>query len=58
MKALKGTTKQKVKSILKSGCEIILHCNANTKEMMQIYLSIPLIKNKTLQKISKLNKLN
>ena len=50
MKALKGTTKKKVQAIWKSGCEIILHCNANIKEMMQIYLSIPLIKNNTLKK--------
>ena len=57
MKALKGTTKKKVKAILQSGCEIILHCNANIKEMMQIYSSIPLIKNKTLKKVSKLNNL-
>ena len=58
MKALKGTIKNKIKAICKSGCEIILHCNANTEEMRQIYLSIPLIENKTLEKISKLNKLN
>ena len=57
MKALKGTTKNKVKAIIRSGCEIILHCNANIKEMMQIYLSIPFIKSKTLKKISKLNNL-
>ena len=57
MKALKGTIKNKVKAILKSGCEIILHCNANIKEMMQIYSSIPLIKNETLKKVSKLNNL-
>ena len=57
MKALKGTIKNKVKAILKSGCEIILHCNANIKEMMQIYLSIPLIKNNTLKKINRLNNL-
>ena len=57
MKALKGTIKNKVKAILKSGCEIILHCNANIKEMMQIYLSIPLIKKNTLKKINRLNNL-
>ena len=57
MKALKGTIKNKINAICKSGCEIILHCNANAKEMMQIYSSIPLIKNKTLKKVSKLNKL-
>ena len=57
MKALKGTTKKKVQAIWKSGCEIILHCNANIKEMMQIYLSIPLIKNNTLKKINRLNNL-
>ena len=57
MKALKGTSKNKVKAIIRSGCEIILLCNANMKEMMQIYLSIPFIKSKTLKKISKLNNL-
>ena len=57
MKALKGTVKNKIKSIHQSGCEIILHCNANIKEMMQINSSIPLITNKTLKKISKLNEL-
>ena len=58
MKALKGTTKKKVKSILKSGCEIILHCNANIKEMVEIHSSIPLIENKTFKKVRKLNDLN
>ena len=41
MKALKGTIKNKINTICKSGCEVILHCNANAKEMMQIYTSIP-----------------
>ena len=57
MKALKGTIKDKVLSILKSGCEVILHCNGNMKEMTQIHSSIPLIKNTTLKKISKLSNL-
>ncbi len=57
MKALKGSIKGKVLSILKSGCEIILHCNGNMKEMAQIYSSIPLIKNATLKKVSKLRNL-
>ena len=46
-----------VLSILKSGCEVILHCNANMKEMVQIHSSIPLIKNTTLKKINKLSNL-
>ena len=54
MKALKGSIRNKINTILQSGCEIILHCNANTKEMMDIYTSIPLTKNKTLKKLSKL----
>ena len=57
MKALRGTIKNKVLSILKSGCEVILHCNANMKEMVQIHSSIPLIKNTTLKKINKLSNL-
>ena len=57
MKALKGTIKNKINKILKSGCDIILHCKANMKEMIELHSSIPLIKNKTLEKISKLNDL-
>ena len=57
MKALKGTQKKRVTQIMRSGCEIILHCNANLKEMMEIYRTIPLIRNITLKKISKLSML-
>ena len=53
MKALKENIKDKIKKIINSGCEVILHCNGNMKEMAQIYSSIPSIKNKTLKKIIK-----
>ena len=54
MKALKGSIKTKIGKILNSGCEIILHCNANIKEMTEIYSSIPSINNATLKKVNKL----
>ena len=57
MKALKGSIKSRVKNILNSGCDIILHCNANLNEMVQIYKAIPLIKNKTLKKVSVIKRL-
>ncbi|PPR34357.1 MAG: Beta-hexosaminidase [Alphaproteobacteria bacterium MarineAlpha6_Bin3] len=57
MKALKGSINHRVVNILESGCDIILHCNANLKEMKQITSSIPYIKNSTLKKVSKLKDL-
>ena len=57
MKALKGTVENRVKRILRAGCDIILHCNANMKEMNKIYSSIPLTKSKVLKKISKIKDL-
>ena len=57
MKALKGTVENRVKRILRAACDIILHCNANMKEMNKIYSSIPLTKSKVLKKISKIKDL-
>ena len=54
MKALKGSIKSRVNKILSSGCEIILHCNANMSEMKEIHSSIPFINSNVLKKVSKL----
>jgi beta-N-acetylhexosaminidase len=41
MKALQGSYYHKTKSILKAGCDIILHCNGNMDEMQEINSALP-----------------
>lgn len=36
MKALKGTFAEKTINILQAGCDLVLHCNGNMKEMAEI----------------------
>tara|TARA_B100000029_G_scaffold435906_1_gene450224 strand:- start:17835 stop:18791 length:957 start_codon:yes stop_codon:yes gene_type:complete len=55
MKALKGSLKNKVRSILSSGCEVILHCNGNIDQMNKIQSVIPFMKSNVLKKISRIN---
>ena len=54
MKALKGSLKNKVKLILSSGCDVILHCNGNLKQMIEIHSVIPFIKNNVLKKVNRI----
>ena len=54
MKALKGSLKNKVKLILSSGCDVILHCNGNLKQMTEIHSVIPFIKNNVLKKVNRI----
>lgn len=41
MKALKGTFAEKTKSILKAGCDLVLHCNGDMKEIQEINQALP-----------------
>lgn len=41
MKALKGTFYEKSKSILNAGCDLVLHCNGNMQEMVEINSALP-----------------
>ena len=43
MKSLKGTLKENTIKTFNSGCNIVLHCNANFKEMEIIGKNSPLI---------------
>ena len=40
MKAIKGSLRKKVKAILSAGCDIVLHCSGNIKEIKSIQNSI------------------
>jgi beta-N-acetylhexosaminidase len=41
MKALKGSFAQKTKDILVAGCDLVLHCNGNMAEMVEINSALP-----------------
>ena len=51
MKALKGNMKSNITKILSSGCDIILHCNGNIKEINYIKDFIPKIDTKKFLKL-------
>jgi beta-N-acetylhexosaminidase len=42
---------QKTKKILEAGCDLILHCNGNMQEMLEINSSLPIVKEKLLEKL-------
>lgn len=41
MKALKGNFHDKSKAILNAGCDLVLHCNGNMQEMVEINSALP-----------------
>lgn len=43
MKALKGSFHDKSKAILQAGCDLVLHCNGNMEEMMDINSALPFV---------------
>ena len=52
MKALKGSLKSNVLKTLLAGCNLVLHCNANYKEMLIVAKNSPKIDNFVLKKTS------
>jgi len=52
MKALKYNFKKNAIKALESGCNLVLHCNGNIKEMQQLSKVIPTIDNFTKKKTS------
>lgn len=50
MKALKGSFADKTTNSLKAGCDLILHCNGNMEEMLEINSSLPEINDKFWQR--------
>jgi beta-N-acetylhexosaminidase len=48
MKALKGSFREKTTKCLSTGCDLILHCNGDMKEMLEIYDAIDFIDDKLL----------
>lgn len=52
MKALTGSFEERTKASLKAGCDLILHCNGNQAEMLEIASSLPVINDDLLIKFS------
>ena len=57
MKSLKEDMKTKTIKAFKAGCNIVLHCNGNQKEMMIIANNAPLISNFIIKKTSQFYKI-
>ena len=57
MKALKHGLKKNALMALKAGCNIILHCNGNIKEMKELAKIVPKIDKFTEKKTSDLYKI-
>lgn len=51
MKALDGSFANRTKKTLESGCDLILHCNGDMKEMKEIYTELPKISQNLLNKL-------
>ncbi len=56
MKALKYGLKENVIRSIKAGCNLILHCNGNIKEMMMIANNVPKIDDFVIKKTSQFYK--
>lgn len=52
MKALGGTFIDRTKAVLTAGCDLVLHCNGDMKEMVEINSALPRISDKVLEKFN------
>ena len=52
MKSLKGTIKDNTIKAFEAGCDLVLHCNGNLKEMKDVAIHSPLINKFIIKKTS------
>jgi len=57
MKALKGNCADKTKLCLDAGCDVVLHCNGEMSEMIEITTELKLLNNVQLSKLSAMENL-
>ena len=57
MKSLKGTVKDNTIKAFKAGCDLVLHCNGNFKEMNDVAKHSPIISNFIIKKTSQFYKI-
>ena len=56
MNAIKGSFRKKITKILSAGCDIVLHCSGNIKEIKYIQNIIPVINRNSFKKIKKIDR--
>jgi len=56
MNAIKGSFRKKITKILSAGCDIVLHCSGNIKEIKYIQNIIPTINRSSFKKIKKIDR--
>ena len=57
MKSLKGSIKAKTLRTFNAGCDLVLHCNGNIKEMTDVAINSPLISKFIIKKTSQFYKI-
>jgi len=57
MKSLKGSIKENTIKAFDAGCDLVLHCNANFKEMNEVADHSPLISKFIIKKTSQFYKI-
>ena len=57
MKSLKGSIKLNTIKAFDAGCDLVLHCNANFKEMSEVAINAPLISKFIIKKTSQFYKI-
>ena len=57
MKSLKSSIKVNTLRAFKAGCDLVLHCNANYKEMKEVAINSPLISSFIIKKTSQFYKI-
>jgi len=51
MEALAGTKGERAEAILKAGCDLVLECSGNINDMVEVASAIPLMNEKTLERL-------
>ena len=57
MKSLKGSVKVNTMKAFNAGCDLVLHCNGNIKEMSDVAINSPLINKFIIKKTSQFYKI-
>ena len=57
MKSLKGTIKENTVKAFDAGCDLVLHCNGNYKEMYEVAIHSPLISKFIIKKTSQFHRI-
>tara|TARA_B110001452_G_scaffold39948_1_gene30634 strand:- start:1378 stop:2325 length:948 start_codon:yes stop_codon:yes gene_type:complete len=57
MKSLKGSIKDNTLRAFKAGCDLVLHCNANYREMNEVAINSPIISKFIIKKTSQFYKI-